>query len=125
MKRHPELGFQILNGIDFLRDVADIVYSHHERWDGEGYPRRLRAEGIPLGARIFAVVDAFDAMTSHRPYRKAMPASKAVAEIVRTSGTQFDPQVVEAFLAAERRGLLNGDGHDLVHAELAAAPELR
>ncbi|HEU4759660.1 MAG TPA: HD domain-containing phosphohydrolase [Dehalococcoidia bacterium] len=120
MRRHPELGFQILNGIDFLRDVADIVYSHHERWDGAGYPRGLKAEQIPQGARIFAVVDAFDAMTSHRPYRKAQPASKAVPEIVRNSGTQFDPTVVEAFLTAERRGLLNGDGHDAVHAELAA-----
>ncbi len=125
MRRHPELGFQILNGIDFLKDVADIVYSHHERWDGDGYPRRLKAEDVPLGARIFAVVDAFDAMTTHRPYRKAMPVSKAVAEIVRNSGSQFDPRVVEAFLAAERRGLLNGDGHDVVHAELAVSPGVR
>ncbi len=125
MKRHPELGYQILNGINFLKDVADIVFAHHERWDGGGYPRGLKREEIPLGARIFGVVDAFDAMTSHRPYRKAMPTSRAVAEIVRNSGTQFDPEVVQAFLAAERRGLLNGNGHDDAEPELAASTEER
>lgn len=108
MKRHPELGYEILKGIDFLKEAAEIVYAHHEWFDGNGYPRGLKEDEIPLGARIFAVVDAYDAMTSHRPYRKAMPHKKAVADIVRNTGTQFDPQVVKAFLEAERRGLLDG-----------------
>lgn len=107
MKRHPELGYRMLQGIDFLRDAAEIVYTHHERHDGSGYPRGLKGDGIPLGARIFAVVDAYDAITSYRPYRKAQPHRKAVEEIVRNSGTQFDPEVVRAFLEAEKQGLLD------------------
>ncbi len=113
MKRHPELGYRMLKGIDFLKDAAEIVYAHHERYDGAGYPRGLKGDEIPLGARIFAVVDAYDAMTSHRPYRKARPHQKAVEEVVRNSGIQFDPDVVRAFLEAERQGLLverRGDG---------------
>jgi HD-GYP domain-containing protein (c-di-GMP phosphodiesterase class II) len=113
MKRHPELGYQMLLRIDFLKDVAEIVYAHHERYDGAGYPRGLKGDQIPLEARIFAVVDAYYAMTSHRPYRKARPHRKAVEEIVRNSGVQFDPDVVRAFLEAEKQGLLQerrGDG---------------
>jgi HD-GYP domain-containing protein (c-di-GMP phosphodiesterase class II) len=106
MKRHPELGYEILSAIDFLRDAADVIRAHHERWDGTGYPRGIKGEDIPIGARIFAVVDAYNAMTSHRPYRKAQPHRHAVEEIVRNSGSQFDPTVVRAFLEAERRGLL-------------------
>lgn len=106
MKRHPELGHQVLTGIDFLHDAADVVYAHHERFDGSGYPRRLKGEAIPLGARIFAVADAYNAMTSHRPYRKVMPHRKAVEEIVRSGGSQFDPEVVRAFLETEKQGLL-------------------
>ncbi len=108
MKRHPELGYHIIQGIDFLKDAADVVYAHHERWDGTGYPRALRGEQIPPGARIFAVVDAYDAMTSHRPYRRAMSHRYAVQEILRHAGTQFDPEVVRAFVDAERRGLFDG-----------------
>lgn len=104
MKRHPELGYRMLNGIDFLRDAAEVVYTHHERFDGAGYPRGLKGEEIPLGARIFAVVDAYDAMTSHRPYRKALPHRKVIEEIARNAGGQFDPAVVRAFLEAEKRG---------------------
>lgn len=107
MRKHSELGYQILNGIDFLKDAAEIVYSHHEWFDGTGYPRGLIGEEIPLGARIFAVVDAFDAMTSRRPYRDAMPRDAALMEIARHAGTQFDPQVVECFLVMARR---NPDG---------------
>ncbi len=103
MRRHSELGYQILNGIDFLKDAAEIVYSHHEWYDGTGYPRGLVGEEVPLGARIFAVVDAFDAMTSRRPYRDAMPKDMALMEIARNAGTQFDPQVVESFLIMARR----------------------
>jgi putative nucleotidyltransferase with HDIG domain len=99
MRKHPELGFQILKGIPFLEDARQIVLSHQERWDGTGYPRGLRGEEIPLGARIFAVVDTLDAMTSDRCYRKALPFSAAREEMIRCSGTQFDPRVVEAFLS--------------------------
>ncbi len=98
MRRHPEHGYEILKGIDFLRDAADVVYAHHERFDGSGYPRGLAGHEIPLGARIFAVVDAFDAMTSRRPYRDGMPRQAAMLEIAQNAGTQFDPQIVEAFL---------------------------
>lgn len=107
MKRHPKLGFQVLHGISFLRDVAEIVYAHHERWDGGGYPRGLCGEEIPLGSRIFAVVDAYHAMTSDRPYRRAMSHQEAMRELVRNAGTQFDPNVVQAFLDAEGRGLIS------------------
>jgi diguanylate cyclase (GGDEF)-like protein/putative nucleotidyltransferase with HDIG domain len=103
MRRHSELGYEILNGIDFLRDAAEIVWAHHERWDGEGYPRGLAGEEIPLGARVFCVVDAYDAMTSRRPYRQAMSREQASIEIARHAGTQFDPTVVEAFLVMLRR----------------------
>ena len=107
MRRHPELGRQVLNGIDFLRDAAEVVYAHHERWDGQGYPCGLKGEEIPLGARIFTVVDAYCAMTSHRPYRKAMPHRKAIDEILRNAGGQFDPAVVRVFAEAERQGLID------------------
>ncbi len=109
MKRHPELGHQIINEIDFLRDAAEVIHAHHERYDGRGYPRGLKSEEIPLGARIFAVVDAYEAMTSHRPYRKTLPHRKAVEEIVRNANSQFDPEVVRAFLVAEKRGLLDDE----------------
>jgi diguanylate cyclase (GGDEF)-like protein/putative nucleotidyltransferase with HDIG domain len=98
MRRHSELGYEILKGIDFLGDAAEIVYAHHERYDGTGYPRGLAGEEIPLGARLFAIVDAYDAMTSRRPYRAASPRDWACAEILRNSGTQFDPHLVEAFI---------------------------
>jgi len=106
MRRHAEFGYTIFNQIDALSDIADIVRSHHERFDGQGYPRGIRGEEIPLGARIFAVVDAYVAMTSSRPYRKRMAHEMAVKEIVRNSLTQFDPQVVRAFLEAEEQGLM-------------------
>ncbi len=106
MKRHAEVGHQILNGINFLQGVAEIVHSHHERFDGQGYPQQLRGDDIPLGSRIFAVVDAYVAMTTKRPYRKAIEHDMAIREIVRNSLTQFDPQVVDAFVAAENRGLI-------------------
>ena len=98
MRRHPDIGFQILRGIPFLRIPAEIVLSHQERWDGRGYPRGLKGEEIPLGARIFAVADTLDAMTSDRPYRKGTTFAVARAEVVRCSGTQFDPEVVQAFV---------------------------
>jgi HD-GYP domain-containing protein (c-di-GMP phosphodiesterase class II) len=108
MRRHPELGYNILKEIEFLKDAAEICYAHHERYDGKGYPRGLRGDDIPLGARIFAVVDAYGAMTSDRPYRRARPYQEAVDEILNNSGSQFDPQVVLAFREAEGRGLIQG-----------------
>jgi putative nucleotidyltransferase with HDIG domain len=99
MKRHCEIGFTVLSKIPFLKDAAEIVLSHQEFYNGSGYPRGLKSEEIPLGARIFAVADTFDAMTSDRPYRKALPESAARQEIERFSGIQFDPSVVKAFLS--------------------------
>lgn len=98
MKRHPYIGYKILEGIKFLEGAAEIVYTHQERFDGTGYPRGLKGEEIPIGARLFAVSDTLDAMTSDRPYRKALPFDTAWQEIVRCSGTQFDPEVVRLFL---------------------------
>jgi len=100
MRMHPVMGRQILRGVRFLKPAIPIVYSHHERWDGTGYPEGLVGEAISLSARIFAVADAFDALTSDRPYRRAVPAEVALREIRRCTGTHFDPQVVEAFLQA-------------------------
>ena len=109
MKRHPELGYEILSEFSHLRDAAEIVYSHHERFDGQGYPRGLKGDDIPIGARIHMVVDAYGAMTSDRPHRKKMSHDTAVKEILRNSLTQFDPEVVRAFVRCEERGLIMPD----------------
>src|SRR5204862_1356786 len=98
MRTHPEIGKRLIEKIPFLHGAVPIVYCHHEKWDGAGYPRGLAGEAIPLNARIFSVVDAFDAMTFDRPYSKAIPFEAAIAEIKRCSGTHFDPHVVESFL---------------------------
>ena len=97
MKLHPLHGQKILRNIKFLEGAAKIVCQHHEQWDGSGYPYSLRGETIDLGARIFAVVDAFDAMVSDRVYRKGRPYQDALKELERCSGTQFDPMIIEAF----------------------------
>ncbi|MEL6181527.1 MAG: HD domain-containing phosphohydrolase [Myxococcota bacterium] len=99
MRRHTLLGHELLRNIDFLDGARPIVLQHHERWDGNGYPNGLGGEAICIGARIFAVCDTLDAITSDRPYRKARPFSAAKQEIIRCSGTQFDERVVEAFLS--------------------------
>src|SRR5256714_95708 len=103
MRKHPEHGARIIAQIPFLQDVARIVRHHHEHWDGKGYPDGLAGEAIPLGARVFAVGDSFDAMTSDRPYRRAMSVVEARREVARCRGTQFDPAVVDAFLRVEAR----------------------
>jgi len=103
MQTHTVLGAQMLGGVAFLRGVCiDVVRAHHERWDGTGYPDGLRGDEIPLGARVFAVADALDAMTSNRPYRAALSWQHAVGEILAESGKQFDPDVVDAFRSRER-----------------------
>lgn len=100
MRRHPALGYRILAQVPYLRPAAKIVLAHHERWDGTGYPRQLKGEEIPLGARIFSLSDTYDAIVSDRPYREGQSPDAAFAEILRCAGTQFDPKVVEAFEAA-------------------------
>lgn len=99
IKSHPQMGKRILQHISFLRDVVPIVYHHHERHDGMGYPVGLKGEEIPLGARVMAVADTYDAMTSDRPYRTGLGHEKALAELVRCAGTQFDPACVDAFVS--------------------------
>jgi len=106
MRRHPDVGYHLLRDVPFLGRAAEIVHSHHERFDGSGYPLNLEGANIPLGARIFAVVDAYDAMTSDRPYRLALSHQEALDEIRRQAGTQFDPVVVAPFFAAVRKGLI-------------------
>jgi response regulator RpfG family c-di-GMP phosphodiesterase len=97
MRKHVQMGFDLLKGIPFLADAAEIVLSHHERFDGTGYPRRLRDRQIPLGSRIFAVADAFDAITSDRPYRSAASVESARTIITKEAGSQFDPSIVDVF----------------------------
>lgn len=101
MRKHPGYGREMLTGITQLTEESDIVYCHHERWDGAGYPRGLNKEEIPIGARIFAIVDTYDAMTSDRVYRKGLPHETAVEEIQRLSGKQYDPELVKTFLALD------------------------
>jgi response regulator RpfG family c-di-GMP phosphodiesterase len=98
MKRHPELGWALLQRVDYLRPASSIVLQHQEKWDGTGYPAGLKGEGIVIGARIFHIVDTLDAITSNRPYRQARSLAAAREEIARCSGTQFDPDMVKAFM---------------------------
>ena len=98
MKKHPVLAYEMLASIDYLRPALEIPYCHHEKWDGSGYPRGLRGQQIPLEARIFALVDVYDALTSDRSYRPAWTREKTLAYIQEQSGKQFDPSISEAFL---------------------------
>ncbi|MBI1795269.1 MAG: PAS domain S-box protein [Chloroflexi bacterium] len=98
MKKHPRLAYEMLAPIRYLKDSLDIPYCHHEKWDGTGYPRGLKGEQIPLSARLFSVVDVWDALTSDRPYRKAWSKEKTRQHIIESSGTHFDPVIVKAFL---------------------------
>ncbi|ABQ24295.1 metal dependent phosphohydrolase [Geotalea uraniireducens Rf4] len=99
MRKHPEAGYRIVKRIGFLRDAAEIVHAHHERYDGGGYPRGLKGDEIPLGARLFMVADVYDALTSQRPYRSPLSHEEAAAEIRKQSGYHFDPAVVATFMA--------------------------
>jgi HD-GYP domain-containing protein (c-di-GMP phosphodiesterase class II) len=98
MRRHPQYAYELLAPIEYLRPALEIPYYHHERWDGSGYPHGLKGEEIPLAARIFAVVDAWDALTSDRPYRSAWEQKKSLEYILEQRGKQFDPAVVDIFL---------------------------
>jgi putative nucleotidyltransferase with HDIG domain len=126
MRRHPQIGHDMIREIGFLSGAAVIVLAHHERFDGKGYPKGLAADEISLGARIFVLADTFDAMTSDRPYRAALTSEAARDEIIRCSGTQFDPRCVQAFLLAWERIVeirwANQDEESAHHA--AAAPRL-
>jgi len=120
MRQHPNLGARILETATFLQPHAiEVVIAHHERWDGEGYPNKLAKDKIPVGARVFSVADTFDAMTSDRPYRKGMSIETAVAEILRCSGTQFDPDVVEAFKKTEEQLKARIEAEAVLKAALA------
>jgi len=125
MQTHVRIGYELLSRIPFLSSASEIVIAHQERFDGAGYPQGVMGEAIPLGARIFAVADTLDAMTSDRPYRKALPFLTAHEEIIRESGKQFDPDVVRVFLSlpentwetirrqvASARGRVNRSGPD-------------
>ncbi len=103
MRKHCEIGYNMLIRIPFLRDAAEIVLAHQEFYDGSGYPRGLKGDQIPLGARIFTIADSLDAMISDRPYRRALPMSHAREEIQRCSGSQFDPAVVNVFMSIPER----------------------
>ena len=118
MRTHPLIGAQIVLPIRVLGDAVDVVRHHHERYDGRGYPDGLRGGDIPLAARIFSVVDAYDAMTSERPYRRARSMQQAIEEIVRCSGSQFDPEVVESFTLVIERTVSTAD--TLEHAPQVA-----
>ena len=105
MRKHSAVGYGIVSRIGFLREAADIVHAHHERFDGSGYPQGLKGEAIPLGARLFAVVDVYDALTSTRPHRTPLCHEDALGEIRKESSRHFDPKVVEAFLAIPQKEL--------------------
>ena len=102
MKMHPAYAYQMLMNITHLAPALDIPFCHHEKWDGTGYPRALKGEDIPLAARIFCIVDVYDALTSDRPYRMGWTREKTLEHIRELSGSHFDPQVAEAFLRMMR-----------------------
>jgi len=124
IQRHPEMGYQMVREAPFLQEAGEIILCHHERYDGGGYPRGLKGEEIPLAARIFAVAEAYDAITCDKPYRRAGSHTSAVKEIKDSAGSQFDPTVVEAFLAANRKGLIRNKAFSQEKGEEAAAVDL-
>ena len=121
MREHCVRGYEILRKIPFLQDAAQIVYSHQEHYDGSGYPRKLKGEQIVLGARIFAVADTLDAITSDRPYRHADSFDAARREILRCAGTQFDPKVVRIFDGLPNQLWVDLQTEISQHARMASA----
>jgi putative two-component system response regulator len=109
MRRHPEIGAQIISQMLFAREVAPIISAHHEYWDGSGYPHGLRGEEIPIGARIITIVDAFDAMTTDRPYRAALSEAETMRRLREARGTQFDPEMLDIFLKLVETGVISPD----------------
>jgi len=99
MEQHPVFAKQMLSQVGFLQPCLDVAYSHHEQWDGHGYPEGLKGEEIPLAARLFTVVDQWDALTSDRPYRKAWPREKVIAYLQENAGKIYDPKIVDVFLS--------------------------
>jgi putative nucleotidyltransferase with HDIG domain len=118
MRQHPEIGRKILEPAPFLREAAEIVYTHHERYDGTGYPRALRGEDIPLAARIFSVADVFDALTTERPYHRKMDPEQAAREIQEGAGKQFDSAVVQTFST-----ISPSEWHEIAQNIVAGVPE--
>jgi len=98
IKTHPEVGADILKSLESLKDLVPAIFHHHERFDGKGYPHGLKGKNIPLFARIIAVADSYDAMTTNRPYRKIIPYETVIKELERNKGVQFDPEITEIFL---------------------------
>jgi HD-GYP domain-containing protein (c-di-GMP phosphodiesterase class II) len=104
MRKHVDFAYALLNPIDFLQKALDIPYCHHERWNGNGYPRGLKGEEIPISARIFALIDVWDALLSDRPYRSAWARDKVIEYIKEQSGIQFDPRLTEIFMELVEAG---------------------
>jgi HD-GYP domain-containing protein (c-di-GMP phosphodiesterase class II) len=98
MRKHPQIAYKMLLPITYLKPSLDVPYCHHEKWDGSGYPRGLKGDEIPLSARIFALADVYDALTSDRPYRDAWPKDKVLAHLRAEAGKHFDPALVEPFI---------------------------
>jgi putative nucleotidyltransferase with HDIG domain len=120
IQQHSEAGARIVGKLGRLRDIVPIIRHHHERWDGGGYPDRLAADSIPLEAAIVGLADAWDAMTTDRPYHRALTVQEALAEVRSGRGAQFAPEVVDAFLATLMRGTLELDRGDVRDATLSA-----
>ena len=124
MRRHPEIAYGILAPIPFLQPAMDIPYCHHEKWDGTGYPRKLAGEDIPIAARLFAVIDVWDALLSDRPYRPAWPEQRVRDYLRAESGRHFDPRAVNAFLEMMDRGEGSSESDPPLLSELHGAEEL-
>jgi len=125
MRTHVAQGEEIVTGMGWLDGANAVVAAHHEKWNGAGYPRQLVGEDIPLSARIFAVADVFDALTHDRPYKPAWPVERAIAEIERAAGSQFDPGVVAAFLAMQKDAAVTSENDGQQRPRTVRSPRLR
>ncbi len=114
MRTHPVIGENLVKPLRFLGDAVQVIRSHHERWDGKGYPEGLAGEDIHLAARIFQMADTFDAMTTDRPYRRALPVHVALEEVERHAGTQFDPEIARAWVELVTERERSGDGMSMM-----------